>query len=120
MEVIATDEFAEWYVGLPEKEHDGIYEVVSLLERRGIALPFPYSSEIKGSRYSLRELRKKCGRHQLRVIYAFDPRRNAVLLLGGDKTGDDRFYETHVPRAEKVWLEYLSEQRSRPEKERDK
>lgn len=44
----------------------------------------------------------------MRVFYAFDPLRRAVLLLGGDKTGDDRFYETFVPRAEQIWAEYLA------------
>jgi hypothetical protein len=56
----------------------------------------------------------------LRVLYAFDPRRDAVLLIGGDKTGDDRFYETHVPRAEQVWERYVAEQRRRHEKERSR
>ena len=69
---------------------------------------------------TLRELRKKSGRHQLRVLYAFDPQRDAVLLIGGDKTGDDRFYETHVPRAERVWERYLTDQRRHPEKEKIK
>jgi hypothetical protein len=40
------------------------------------------------------------------------PRRHAVLLLGGDKTGDDRFYETFLPRAERIWEEYLAEQQA--------
>jgi hypothetical protein len=48
-------------------------------------------------------------RHPLRVFYAFDPLRRAVLLLGGDKTGDDRFYETFVPHAERIWTEYLDD-----------
>ena len=43
----------------------------------------------------------------LRVFYAFDPKRQAVLILGGDKTGDDRFYETMIPRCERIWKEYL-------------
>lgn len=47
--------------------------------------------------------------HPLRVFYAFDPSRNAVLLLGGDKTGDKRFYKTMVPLAEKIWVQYLKE-----------
>ncbi len=45
----------------------------------------------------------------MRVFYAFDPLRRAVLLLGGDKTGDERFYETFVPRAEQIWTEYLND-----------
>jgi len=46
----------------------------------------------------------------LRVLYAFDPRRQAVLLIGGDKTGDGRFYERMVPKAEAIWEQYLREQ----------
>jgi hypothetical protein len=56
----------------------------------------------------------------LRVLYAFDPQRDAVLLVGGDKTGDDRFYETYVPRAELIWARYVEEQRRRSEKEKSR
>jgi hypothetical protein len=44
------------------------------------------------------------------VVYAFDPHRDAVLLLGGDKGSDARFYERIIPRAERIWKEYLDEQ----------
>lgn len=44
-----------------------------------------------------------------RILYVFDPRRNALLLLGGDKTGDDRWYEENVPRAEQIYEQYLKE-----------
>ncbi len=74
-----------------------------------MTLGFPCSSAIEGSGIALRELRVQSGGRPLRVFYAFDPKRQAVLLLGGDKTGDDRFYETHVPRAERLWTEYLAE-----------
>jgi hypothetical protein len=63
-----------------------------------VSLGFPYSSAIEGSRHALRELRIQHGGRPYRVLYAFDPERQAVLLLGGDKTGHDRFYEEHVPR----------------------
>jgi hypothetical protein len=43
------------------------------------------------------------------VFYAFDPERNAVLLLGGDKTGRNRFYDELIPVVEKIWEEYLAE-----------
>lgn len=46
-----------------------------------------------------------------RILYAFDPARAAVLLLGGDKTGDDRWYEFHVPRADALFADYLQEQK---------
>lgn len=45
----------------------------------------------------------------IRVLYAFDPLRRAVLLVGGDKTGDDRFYEVMVPRAERIWRQFLAD-----------
>jgi hypothetical protein len=41
------------------------------------------------------------------VLYAFDPRRCAVLLIGGDKTGNDRWYEIHVPIADHLYDEHL-------------
>jgi hypothetical protein len=83
--------------------------VVGLLEAKGTSLGFPYTSATAGSRYSLRELRVQSGGRPLRVIYAFDPRRQAVLLIGGDKTGDDRFYERIIPQAEALWADYLGE-----------
>ncbi len=72
----------------------------------------PWSSAIS-SRFALRELRVQSGGRPLRVLYAFDPQRDAVLILGGDKTGADRWYVANVPRAEKIWEQYLSEQDAR-------
>ena len=65
----------------------------------GVHLPFPHLSDLKGSRYALRELRVKARGPQIRIAYAFDPARNAVLILGGAKAGDDRFYRWFVPKA---------------------
>ena len=106
VEVEGTGEFEEWFLALTAKEAEAVARVVGLLEEKGVALGFPYSSYIKGSQ-ALRELRVQSGGHPLRVFYAFDPIRRAVLLLGGDKTGDDRFYKTFVPRAAQIWTAYL-------------
>jgi hypothetical protein len=57
----------------------------------------------------MRELRVQSGGRPLRVFYAFDPRRAAILLIGGDKTGDDRFYERMVPIADKLYDAYIAE-----------
>lgn len=46
---------------------------------------------------------------QLRVLYAFDPRRTALLLIGGDKTGDPGWYEQFVPLADRLFDEHLKE-----------
>ena len=82
---------------------------VERLEQMDIALPYPHSSEIRGSAHALRELRVNAGHSPLRVFYAFDPRRNAVLLLGGNKAGRKRFYRQIVPRVERIWEQYLED-----------
>ena len=111
VEVITTDEFVVWYEDLDEADTKAVVRVVDLLAARGVSLPFPYSSDIKGSRYTLRELRVQSGGKPLRILYAFDPLRQAVLLLGADKTGmsDKEFYATYIPQAEDLWEEYLRE-----------
>lgn len=108
VEIEGTEEFEVWFLALTNKDAAAVARVVGFLEEKGVALGFPYSSEIKGSQ-PLRELRVQSGGHPLRVFYAFDPLRRAILLLGGDKTGDDRFYETFVPHAEQVWADYLAD-----------
>jgi hypothetical protein len=77
---------------------------------QGPRLPFPYSSGVNGSRHPrMRELRVQSGGRPLRVFYAFDPRTTAILLIGGDKTGKDRFYELMVPIADALYDVYLAE-----------
>jgi len=80
-----------------------------LLEERGPHLPFPYNSRVNGSRHSgIRELRAQHQGRPYRVLYIFDPRRVAILLLGGDKTGDDRWYERNVALADRLYDDYLA------------
>lgn len=89
---------------------------VQLLENHGPTLPFPHSSKIRTSRHShMRELRVQHGGRPIRVFYAFDPRRVAILLIGGDKTGDGRFYESMVPKADALYEEHLAEIESESE-----
>ena len=59
----------------------------------------------------MRELRVQVDGRPFRVLYAFNPLRNAVLLLGGDKTGDERWYEKNVPVADHLYDEHLTELR---------
>ena len=105
-----TDEFADWYHGLTEAQQDDITAAGLLLMEMRPQLPFPYSSGIKGSKHAhMRELRVQSSGRPLRVFYAFDPRRSAILLIGGDKTGDDRFYERMVPIADELYDVYIAE-----------
>jgi hypothetical protein len=105
-----TDEFATWYHGLSERQQDDLTALALLLMEQGPQLLFPYSSGIKGSKHAhMRELRVQSGGRPLRVFYAFDPRRPAILLIGGDKTGDGRFYERMIPTADALYDVYLQE-----------
>jgi hypothetical protein len=106
---VATDEFVEWYDDLDDRNRKSVRRVVDLLEQTGTALRHPYSSQIKGSRYPLRELRVQSGGHPLRIFYIFDTIRQAVLLVAGDKTGNARFYLAMVPFAEAIWEQYQAE-----------
>jgi hypothetical protein len=109
-EVEYTDEFDTWWDTLSEVEHEAVAFSVNLLRQAGPTLGFPHTSGVYGSRYSaMRELRSQCAGRPLRTFFAFDPRRTAILLIGGDKTGNDRFYEEFVPLADKIYGRYLKE-----------
>jgi hypothetical protein len=109
VDVVGTAEFEEWFLGLGSGDAKAVIRGVGLLEAKGLALGFPYCSALGGSQYALRELRIQSSGRPLRIIYAFDPLRQAVLLIGGDKTGDDRFYSWMIPKAEAIWEQYLQE-----------
>ena len=105
-----TDEFGSWYTPLTEAIQDDIDRVVGLLEAKGPQLPFPYSSGIEGSAHEhMRELRVQSGGEPYRIFYAFDPRRTAILLIGGNKVGNDRFYDEMIPVADRLYNQYLIE-----------
>jgi hypothetical protein len=106
-----TDEFETWWINeLDNAGRESVAAYIALLEERGPALEYPYSSGIRRSRYShLRELRIQHEGRPYRVLYAFDPRRTAILLIGGTKKGDDRWYEVNVPLAEKLYASHLEQ-----------
>ena len=109
-EVEVTDEFKVWWNGLTDAECISVERAVLLLEQRGPNLPFPYSSGVNGSRHSaMRELRVRHQGRPYRVLYIFDPRRVALLLVGGDKTGDDRWYEKNMPLADQIYDKFVAE-----------
>jgi len=110
MDVYCSDEFTVWFQELEEAHKDSVGVAVLKLEARGIDLGYPVSSAIQNCKYAFRELRIKSHGHALRVIYAFDPARDAYLILGGDKTGvkQRQFYDQLISRCEQIWAEYLS------------
>ena len=105
-----TDEFQDWWNGLSEEQQDDVAHSVRHLIEFGPALGFPHSSKVTSSRYSqMRELRTQSAGRPLRTLYAFDHRRSAILLIGGEKTGDDRWYEKFVPLADRIFERHLLE-----------
>lgn len=115
-EVEFTDEFEAWWNDLGEHEQGKVDASIRMLEEFGPSLDYPYTSSVSQSKHSrMRELRIQVDGRPYRVVYAFDPRRAAILLVGGDKTGDTRWYEVSVPLADRLYdrhLEALKKEKS--------
>ncbi len=93
---------------LSDAEQESIRASVKLLGEYGPSLRFPHSSGINGSRHG--HMRELCVQHAgrpYRLLFAFDPRRCVILLLGGDKTGNDHWYDENVPIADRLYDEHL-------------
>jgi hypothetical protein len=107
-EVEYTDEFEECWNSLKEAEQDSVEWSVDLLSSEGPALSRPHVDTLNGCRFpNLKELRVQHEGRPYRVFFAFDPRRMAMLLIGGDKTGNNKFYEEMVPKAEAIYAQHL-------------
>src|SRR4051794_11178476 len=112
-EIEFTEEFRTWWNSLTEEQQEAVTARVGMLEEQGPSLGRPTVAEVDGSTIpNLKELRaSKDG--ALRVLFAFNPLRTAILLLGGDKatSGWKAWYGTAIPEAERLWDEHLSELR---------
>ncbi len=105
-----TNEFEDWWNTLAKTTQIDIDASVRLLEKLGTSLPFPHSSKITNAKHNhMRELRVQSKGKPIRILYAFDPRRHAILLLGGDKTGKKDWYEKHIPLADVLYKTHLAE-----------
>jgi hypothetical protein len=102
-----TDQFGEWFEPLSGPERSAVVAAVDFLEENGPGLGRPFVDTIKGSRHAnMKELRPM--RRNLRILFAFDPRRRAILLIGGDKTNRwDRWYRESIPIADDLYDEHL-------------
>jgi hypothetical protein len=109
-----TDQFEIWWESLTEAEQDEIDAVVALLQERGPGLGRPLVDGVHQSRFSnMKELRLGT----TRILFAFDPRRVAILLIGGDKRGNwTGWYQEFIPVADRLYEEHLDEINERPEK----
>ncbi|MBB2748133.1 type II toxin-antitoxin system RelE/ParE family toxin [Microbispora sp. NBRC 16548] len=111
-----TDEYAAWFRTLLKEDLDSAIQVaqaVAALREEGPTLGRPLVDRLKGSSlHHLKELRPGSrGRSEIRIIFAFDPARAALLLLGGDKAGNwNRWYKENIPLAIQLYLDYTSDE----------
>lgn len=109
-EVEYTDEFEAWWESLSLDDQKSLAQSVQIVSTFGPKLGRPHCDTVKGSRHSnMKELRTQSGGTPLRTFFTFDPRRKAILLIGGDKTGDSRFYDKMIPLADKLYDEHLED-----------
>lgn len=104
-----TDQFQAWWMRLAQPERDALDQAVIKLEEFGPALGRPFVDTIQDSRHpNMKELRPRGG--YIRVLFAFDPRRMAILLIGGDKAGRwQAWYREMIPVADDLYDEHLRE-----------
>jgi hypothetical protein len=113
--VKVTEEYATWFTTLIKEDLPSAVQVaqaVAALREEGPALGRPLVDRLKGSRiHHLKELRPGSrGRSEIRIIFAFDPTRSALLLLGGDKASSwERWYRDNIPIAERLYFEYTAD-----------
>lgn len=109
-EVEITDEFIAWWDGPSVDQEESVTDRVGLLAERGPDLGRPVVDRIAGSRHhNMKELRASRG-GALQVLCMFDPRRQVILLVGGDKSGEwQTWYETAIPLADDLYDQYLAE-----------
>ncbi len=109
-EIVLTERVEHWLLAeLDQHSRRQIVPAIDELEERGPALGRPFVDTIKGShRHNMKELRSIGG--NIRILFAFDPKRNAILLIGGDKTDRwQKWYEKSIPIADSLYDEWLEE-----------
>lgn len=120
-EVYLTDDVDRWLDGLAGVDRGSYVQVVAAIEvlaAVGPSLGRPLVDTVKGSRlHGLKELRPgSSGETELRLLFMFDPWRSAILLVGGDKSGDwTGWYRRAIPRAEELYGLYLQERQAEEE-----
>jgi hypothetical protein len=102
-----TKDFTHWWEGLAESEREQVLASIRRLEEAGPNAGRPFVDSVNGSRYpNMKELRPT---RTIRVFFAFDPRRKAVLLIGGSKAGKaKRFYRQMIAKADGIYEAHLA------------
>lgn len=99
-----------WLDGLDQDSYEQVVAALQLLAERGPHLGRPLVDTVKASRHkNMKELRPgSSGRSELRVLFAFDPERQAIMLVAGDKAGKwQKWYKVNIPIADKMFDRHL-------------
>ncbi|CAI0698834.1 MULTISPECIES: type II toxin-antitoxin system RelE/ParE family toxin [Serratia] len=112
-QVATVEIFDAWFLSLSGDQQKSILAGIFKLQEFGPQLARPYADTLHfpGSIHRMKELRIQHRGHPFRFFFAFDPQRQAVLLCGGDKTGDKRFCQRLLPIAAREFSHYLATQR---------
>ena len=108
--IATTDDFDEWFDGLDDEEKAEVIARQNLLKTFGPMLKRPHADTLSGSRYpNMKELRGKTKASELRIAFAFDPLKSAILLCAGDKRGVSQktFYRQLIEKADRLYAEHL-------------
>lgn len=109
-EIKQTPEFLKWYQTLDVDAKTHIYRDLNILSEIGPTLGRPRVDTLKNSKVpNLKELRVQSKGRPFRIFFVFNISRNAVVLIGGNKAGKKKFYETMIPEAEKIYMKYSEE-----------
>lgn len=108
--VNTSEEFQTWFTEQAEDVQDKIIFTVRLLSEYGPNLRRPYADTLEGTSISnLKELRVAHQSNPYRILFAFDPKREALLLIAGNKAGNKRWYKDMIPKAEEIFRRHLAE-----------
>ena len=113
-----TDEWLTWFRTVDQDSQALIVDAVDRLADAGPNLGRPLVDRLMGAGvHNMKELRPGSrGRSEIRILFVFDPWRSAILLVGGDKSGDwQGWYRRAIPEAERLYEQYLKERRSEKE-----
>jgi hypothetical protein len=109
--VATTGDFDEWFSDLSEDAQVEIIAKVELLKILGPTLGRPHADTLNGSKHAnMKELRADTADQVLRVAFAFDPDRAAILLVAGNKAGvsQKRFYKRLIAKADELFDAHLA------------
>lgn len=107
-QVLSDEEFVAWFEKQPIGLQDEILIYRNLLKQYGPMLSRPRVDSVKGSKFpNMKELRIQWKGQPWRILFAFDPKRRSILLLGGNKQGDKRWYQKNIPIADARFEKHL-------------